>query len=126
VTAIATILSGITSLAAWLRGLFRKSTMNSTAKSEVNTGGGTFDESTDSLEASAETAAAVKTIIDAANTLDGKTLQQVLRYMAAAVAGKASGAGTGTETFKGLDGTTSRITATVDTDGNRTAIVYDP
>ncbi len=51
VNAIATILSGITSLAKWLRGLFRKDTMDATAKSEVNDGGGAFDETTDSLEA---------------------------------------------------------------------------
>lgn len=43
--------SGITSLAAWLRGIFRKDAMNSTAKTEVNAGGGTYDETTDSNEA---------------------------------------------------------------------------
>ena len=48
---IATILSGITSMAAWLRGLFRKDAMNAPAKVEINTGGGTFSELTDSLEA---------------------------------------------------------------------------
>ncbi len=51
VTAISTILSGITSLAAWLRGLMRSSAMDATAKSEVNSGGGTYNETTDSLEA---------------------------------------------------------------------------
>jgi len=51
ISAIQTVLSGITSLAKWLRGLFRKDTMDSTAKTEVNTGGGTFDETTDSEEA---------------------------------------------------------------------------
>lgn len=45
------LFSGITSLAAWLRGLFRQSTMDATAKGEVNAGGGTYDEATDSLEA---------------------------------------------------------------------------
>lgn len=44
-------LAGITSLAAWLRGLYRKSAMDATAKTEVNSGGGTYDESTDSVEA---------------------------------------------------------------------------
>lgn len=51
VTAIATIMAGITSLAKWLRGLYRKDPMDATAKSEVNLGGGAFDESTDSTEA---------------------------------------------------------------------------
>ena len=49
--AVKGILSGITSLAAWLRGLFRKDAMDATAKTEANTGGGTFDETTDSLQA---------------------------------------------------------------------------
>jgi len=48
---MATCLAGITSLAAWLRGLSRKSTMDATAKTELNTGGGTYDETTDSNEA---------------------------------------------------------------------------
>ena len=43
-------LVGITLLAKWLRGLYRKDAMDATAKSEVNTGGGTFDETTDSNE----------------------------------------------------------------------------
>lgn len=43
-------LAGITLLAKWLRGLFRKDTMDATAKSEVNDGGGAFDETTDSLQ----------------------------------------------------------------------------
>jgi hypothetical protein len=38
----------------WLRGLFRKSAMDATAKSEINTGGGTYDETADSLEAIAD------------------------------------------------------------------------
>lgn len=65
-------------------------------------------------------------ILDLASAIDGKTLREALRYIAAAVAGKASGAGTGTEIFVGLDGTTSRLTSTVDNDGNRTAVSYDP
>jgi hypothetical protein len=55
VTAISTILSGITSLAKWLRGFYRKDAMDATAKSEVNNGGGTFNEATDSLEGRADT-----------------------------------------------------------------------
>lgn len=49
--AIAAVFSGITSLAAWLRGLARKDAMDATAKSELNTGGGTYNETTDSAEA---------------------------------------------------------------------------
>lgn len=60
-------------------------------------------------------------------TIDGKTLPVAMHHIAAAAVGKLSGAGTGTEVMKGLDGTTTRITATVDSSGNRTAITYtDP
>jgi hypothetical protein len=53
--------AGITVLTNWLRGLFRKDAMNSTAKGEVNAvhdGGaaGTFNETTDSIEALRDTA----------------------------------------------------------------------
>ena len=51
ISAIQTILTGITSLGKWLRGLYRKDTMDATAKSEVNSGGGTFDETLDSTQA---------------------------------------------------------------------------
>ena len=53
------------------------------------------------------------------------TAKQVMRIQAAALAGKVSGAGTGTETFKGLDGTTNRIVSTTDVNGNRTGVVVD-
>jgi len=59
VGAIATILAGITSLASWLRGLYRKDTINPTALAEINAvhdGGsaGTFSATTDSNEAIAD------------------------------------------------------------------------
>jgi len=66
-------------------------------------------------------------LLDLAGTIDTKTVRQTLRYLGAVIAGKIpSGAGTSTETFKGLDGSTDRITITVDNDGNRTNISYDP
>jgi hypothetical protein len=61
-----------------------------------------------------------------ASAIDGKTPQQALRYIAAGVAGKVSGAGTGTEVFVGLDASTDRMSVTVDDDGNRSAVSYDP
>lgn len=60
VPGIATVLSGITSLAAWLRGLARKDAMDGTAKSELNSGGGGYNETTDSQEALDATLAAMK------------------------------------------------------------------
>ncbi len=56
---------------------------------------------------------------------DGMTAEEVLRVIASVLAGKVSGAGTGTETFKGLDGTTDRVISTVDNDGNRSNVVVD-
>lgn len=53
------------------------------------------------------------------------TAAQLLRIMSAALAGELSGAGTTTITIKGVDGTTDRITATVTTAGNRTAVNLD-
>lgn len=43
--------TGITSVSNWLRALFRKDTANATALTEINSGGGAYDESTDSNEA---------------------------------------------------------------------------
>ena len=53
------------------------------------------------------------------------TAAQILRAMAAAVAGKLSGAGTTTETFRDLDDTKTVLVATVDASGNRSAITKD-
>lgn len=55
----------------------------------------------------------------------GLTLRQTTRIMLSALAGKVSGGGTAEIIFKGVDGTTARITATVDANGNRTAVVIN-
>src|SRR5690606_33965165 len=65
-------------------------------------------------------------LLDRANAIDGATPRAALRYIAAMLAGKVTGAGTGIETFYGLDGTTERLEITVDTHGNRSAVSYDP
>ena len=65
-------------------------------------------------------------LLDEADAIDGKTIRQALRYQAAFAAGKVSGARTGTETFKGLDGATDRLQFTTDNQGNRTGVAYDP
>jgi hypothetical protein len=68
-------------------------------------------------------------ILDLANGVEnGVTLRQATRAVAAVIAGLIDDAGSGTETFKGIgqaaDGTT-RVTNTVDEDGNRTAIALN-
>jgi hypothetical protein len=55
----------------------------------------------------------------------GITAEQAMRIYGAVLAGKVSGAGTGTEVFTGLDGTTVRVTSTVDESGNRSVVVVD-
>src|SRR3990167_1669444 len=54
-----------------------------------------------------------------------RTLRQILRGYSAALLGKISGGGTATEVFRDIDDSKDRITATVDEDGNRTAITID-
>jgi hypothetical protein len=64
-------------------------------------------------------------LLDRAGAIEtGKSVRQALRIMAAVLAGKVSGAGTGTETFKGVDGATTRVTVTADASGNRTNVNY--
>jgi len=57
-------------------------------------------------------------------SIDGKTLQQAMMIIGAIIAGKVSGAGSPTETFKGLDGVTDRVTVDATSAGNRTTVNY--
>jgi hypothetical protein len=53
------------------------------------------------------------------------TAAELLRVIAAALAGQVSGAGGATITILGVDGVTDRIVATVTPDGNRTQVALD-
>ena len=65
-------------------------------------------------------------LLDEEDIETGLTLRQALRLIAAATGGKVSGGGTTTITFRSaIADDQDRITATVDNDGNRTAITYD-
>lgn len=65
-------------------------------------------------------------LLDEEDIETGMTLRQAMRLIAAATAGKVSGGGTTTITFKSaVADADNRIVATVDNDGNRTAITYD-
>lgn len=79
---------------------------------------------TGDLLTSANIAAA---ILDATDGVEvGLTMRQALRVIAAATAGKVSGAETTTITFRNsMADDTDRIIATVDSNGNRTAITLD-
>lgn len=65
--------------------------------------------------------------LDKANSIEtGVTARGALRLMLAVLAGKVSGAGTGTEIFRnGVADTKNRVTAIVDTSGNRTSVTTD-
>lgn len=65
-------------------------------------------------------------ILDSADAIEtGLTMRGALRIITAALSGKLSGAGTTTVTIRNYGDTKNRITATVDTDGNRSAVTTD-
>lgn len=66
-------------------------------------------------------------ILDEPNGIEtGVTMREALRLILSATAGKVSGGGTATISMRNASADTkNRIIATVDGDGNRTAIVYD-
>jgi hypothetical protein len=81
----------------------------------------------DAVDAAALKADAVTEIITAifAKTIDGVTFNQMIAIFAAALAGKASGMNTTTAVLRNLADSLDRITATVDANGNRTAVTLD-
>lgn len=78
-----------------------------------------------SIVADVPTAAENANAVMAALVEVGVSLKTFARRCLAALAGKAEGGGTATVKFKSPAGTKDRITATVDTDGNRTSVTYD-
>jgi hypothetical protein len=65
-------------------------------------------------------------LLDRANAIEaGWTVRMILRIIAAAVAGKASGLETTNPVYRDILDTKDRIDATVDADGNRSAIILD-
>ena len=56
----------------------------------------------------------------------GISAEEAMRIYGAVLAGKVSGAGTGTEVFRDINDTKNRVTATVDSNGNRSTITLDP
>lgn len=81
---------------------------------------------TDIWQASAPVSSIASGILDASNVESNLTVRQALKLIAAATAGKISGAGGSTITIRNaVADTDNRIVATVDGNGNRTAITYD-
>lgn len=66
-------------------------------------------------------------LLDRSNGVEtGFTPRQTLRLIGASVAAKLSGAATTTVTIRALDDSADRIAATVDSNGNRTAVTLTP
>lgn len=82
-----------------------------------------LDTQLDALPTAAENAAGLLDLVDGVET--GYTVRGTLRLIGAAVAGELSGAATTTVTIRNLADSKARITATVDSDGNRTAVTHD-
>ena len=68
------------------------------------------------------TAAAVADAVLDEVVVGSYTVQDILKILAAAMAGKATGGGTTTVTFRGVDDASDVIVATVDANGNRSAV----
>lgn len=64
-------------------------------------------------------------ILDLTSAIDGLTLRQVLKLFAAVLLGKVTG-GPSSPIFKSIDGATTRVTMSADSDGNRTSANYNP
>lgn len=128
---LAAALSGSGGLAAQLTALGHMASAlggsGTVAGTTVLTALGTLAASITVTGATLTTANVADAILDAAAGVeDDLTMRQALRLIAAATAGKISGAGTTTITIRNArTDDKNRIVATVDGDGNRSAITYD-
>lgn len=77
---------------------------------------------TAATQATAANAYAANTITLTSVFEGTNTVNDLMKWLTAVTTGKATGANTGSVTFYGLDGTTARVTMTVDSFGNRTAV----
>lgn len=73
--------------------------------------------------AAADPDAIADALLDRTDAVDGLTTRQTLQVVGAILAGKVSGARTGTEVFRGLNGDV-RVTVLADTEGNRTSVTF--
>jgi hypothetical protein len=64
-------------------------------------------------------------LLDNSDIESGYSLREAMRLVMSSLVGKVSGAGTTTITIRNVPDTKDRIIATVDSNGNRTAITYD-
>jgi hypothetical protein len=74
--------------------------------------------------AKAEINAEMLDVLNVDTPIDGKTIIDALKIIAAVVAGKITTAQQAQEIFLGLDGATTRVTVTADSSGNRSNVAY--
>lgn len=94
--------------------------IQSTAGGNANITAGTITTVTNQLTAATIAAAVWAYVVEGSFTA-----VNYIRIFASALGGKASGLATTTATFRDTGDTKARITATVDTSGNRTAVTLD-
>jgi len=90
----------------------------------INLTGGTVDRVTLVDTTTANTDQLTTTAILASGDVDGFSLEETLKLLLSALS-KISGAATTTNTFRAADDSKNRITATVDANGNRSAVTFD-
>lgn len=106
---------------AWGSGAITAASLATGAITAAKFAAGAIDAAALAADAGAEIADAVWD-----EQVDGTTTgRQSIRLINSAAAGKASGLGTTTAVYRDLADTKDRISATVDADGNRTAITRD-
>lgn len=93
-------------------------------RSAIGMASANLDAQLSNLATPAEVNAEVLSVINTGTLIDGKTVVQAIRIIAAAVGGIITDAGSSVEHFRGLDGATTRLAVTVDATGNRTAVSY--
>jgi hypothetical protein len=88
---------------------------------------GTNNDKTGYALSSGERDAIAVALLDLVDAIEaGVPVRKALRAILAATGGKSSGGGTGTETFRNaVADSKNRLVATVDSNGNRSAITYD-
>lgn len=76
--------------------------------------------------ASASYSAPTSLLTEASGVETGLTMQGAMRLILASVAGRRSGVNTGVELLRDYPNSKTRITMTFDSNGNTTAVTYDP
>lgn len=71
------------------------------------------------------TATNITAAILASGDVDGYSIENTLKLLLSALAGKVSGAGSNAPIFRAADDSKDRITATTDASGNRSAVTLD-